>query len=173
MENAQRASSTTSGCSPSCTSVPARRTRVSTPVGAALPAARRCAVLLMLDDLDIHRWRSLPLHSGEKRKKNKKIHELQHRFSYRLFGLPAESNIGGAQADITVTTSYRGRSILGFCLGLPTESNKWYSVVGVSGPILKSTTDITWGPGDRVSHPVTTVRGRPGLWGTPSREGEE
>jgi hypothetical protein len=23
----------------------------------------------MLDDLDIHRWRSLPLHSGEKRKK--------------------------------------------------------------------------------------------------------
>jgi len=38
-------------------------------------------------------------------------------------------------------------SALGFCLGLPTESNKWYSVVGVSGPILKSTTDITWGPG--------------------------
>ena len=59
---------------------------------------------------------------------------------------------------------------VGFYLGLPTESNKWYSVVGVSGPILKSTTDITWGPGDRVSHPV---RGRPGLWGTPSREGEE
>ena len=57
---------------------------------------------------------------------------------------------------------------VGFCLGLPTESNKWYSVVGVSGPILKSTTDITWGPGDRVSHPV---RGRPGLWGDTAKRG--
>ena len=60
-----------------------------------------------------------------------------------------------------------GRPV-GFCLGLPTESNKWYSVVGVSGPILKSTTDITWGPGDRVSHPV---RGRPGLWGDTAKRG--
>ena len=51
------------------TSVPARRTRVSTPVGAALPAARRCAVLLMLDDLDIHRGVCCPF-SGQKRKKN-------------------------------------------------------------------------------------------------------
>ena len=58
--------------------------------------------------------------------------------------------------------------VIGFCLGLPTESNKRYSVVGVSGPILKSTTDITWGPGDRVSHPV---RGRPGLWGDTAKRG--
>ena len=57
---------------------------------------------------------------------------------------------------------------VGFCLGLPTESNKRYSVVGVSGPILKSTTDITWGPGDRVSHPV---RGRPGLLGDTAKRG--
>ena len=29
-----------------------------------------------------------------KQKKNKKIHELQLRFSYRLFGMPAEANFG-------------------------------------------------------------------------------
>ena len=63
---------------------------------------------------------------------------------------------------------------IGFCLGLPTESNKWYSVVGVSGPILKSTTDITWGPGDRVSHPVRLGLGGhpgPGLWGDTAKRG--
>ena len=65
-------------------------------------------------------------------------------------------------------TSHPKCNTLGSYLGMPTESNKWYSVVGVSGPILKSTTDITWGPGDRVSHPV---RGRPGLWGDTAKRG--
>ncbi len=36
--------------------------------------------------------------NGEKKtwetEKNKKIHELQFRFSYRLFGMPAEANFG-------------------------------------------------------------------------------
>jgi hypothetical protein len=50
---------------------------------------------------------------GEKQEKNKKIHELQLRFSYRLFGMSAEANLGGALADITVTTSYRGTSLVG------------------------------------------------------------
>ena len=49
-----------------------------------------------------------PLQWGEKKKK---IHELQLRFSYRLFGMPAEANFGGALADITVTTSYRGTAL--------------------------------------------------------------
>ena len=38
-------------------------------------------------------------------------------------------------------------------LGFLTESNKPYSVNGVTGPILKSTTEVT-GTGERVSHPV-------------------
>jgi len=58
-------------------------------------------------------------------KKEKKIHELQHRFSYRLFGVPAESNIGGALADMTVTTSYRGRSLKG---------NRTGNLIGTGGP---------------------------------------
>jgi hypothetical protein len=29
-------------------------------------------------------------------------------------------------------------------LGFLTESNKPYSVIGVTGPILKSTTEVTW-----------------------------
>ena len=33
---------------------------------------------------------------------------------------------------------------LGYCLGFLTESNKPYSVNGVTGPILKSTTEVTW-----------------------------
>ena len=48
---------------------------------------------------------------GKKEEKNKKIHELQLRFSYRLFGMPAERSSFGALADITVTTSYRGTSL--------------------------------------------------------------
>jgi hypothetical protein len=51
---------------------------------------------------------------GKKEEKNKKIHELQLRFSYRLFGMPAERTSFGALADITVTTSYRGPSLLIF-----------------------------------------------------------
>jgi hypothetical protein len=50
---------------------------------------------------------------GKKEEKNKKIHELQLRFSYRLFGMPAERSSFGALADITVTTSYRGTSLFG------------------------------------------------------------
>ena len=49
---------------------------------------------------------------------------------------------------------------VGYCLGFLTESNKPYSVNGVTGPILKSTTEVTWAgstKGERVSHPV---RGR-------------
>jgi hypothetical protein len=49
---------------------------------------------------------------GKKEEKLKKIHELQLRFSYRLFGMPAERTSFGALADITVTTSYRGRALL-------------------------------------------------------------
>jgi hypothetical protein len=51
-------------------------------------------------------------------------------------------------------------SALGTGLGFLTESNKPYSVNGVTGPILKSTTEVTWAgstKGERVSHPV---RGR-------------
>jgi hypothetical protein len=48
---------------------------------------------------------------GKKEEKNKKIHELQLRFSYRLFGMPAERTSFGALADITVTTSYRGNTL--------------------------------------------------------------
>ena len=48
---------------------------------------------------------------GKKEEKNKKIHELQLRFSYRLFGMPAERTSFGALADITVTTSYRAPSL--------------------------------------------------------------
>ena len=51
-------------------------------------------------------------------------------------------------------------TLLGYCLGFLTESNKPYSVNGVTGPILKSTTEVTWAGstmGERVSHPV---RGR-------------
>jgi hypothetical protein len=48
----------------------------------------------------------LPLQWGKKKKKLKKIHELQLRFSYRSFGMPAERTSFGALADITVTTSY-------------------------------------------------------------------
>ena len=33
---------------------------------------------------------------------------------------------------------------LGLYLGFLTESNKLYSVNGVTGPILKSTTEVTW-----------------------------
>jgi hypothetical protein len=70
------------------------RTRASSGgVGAALPAARRCAVLPILD---LHRARLVPLQwpgifffFQEKRRKKSKIHELQLRFSYRLFGMPA------------------------------------------------------------------------------------
>jgi len=50
--------------------------------------------------------------SGKKKKKIKKIHELQLRFSYRLFGMPAKRTSFGALADITVTTSYRGRTLV-------------------------------------------------------------
>ena len=35
-------------------------------------------------------------------------------------------------------------SVLGLGLGFLTESNKPYSVNGVTGPILKNTTEVTW-----------------------------
>ena len=41
-----------------------------------------------------------------------KIHELQLRFSYRLFGMPAEANFGGVLGRYTVTTSYRGGTLV-------------------------------------------------------------
>jgi hypothetical protein len=77
--------------------------------GAALPAARRCAVLPILD---LHLVWCLLV--WKKEEKNKKIHELQLRFSYRfirLFGMPAERTSFGALADITVTTSYRATTL--------------------------------------------------------------
>ena len=42
------------------------------------------------------------------------------------------------------TKFYVLRSLLGLDLGFLTESNKPYLVNGVTGPILKSTTEVTW-----------------------------
>ena len=73
----------------------------------ALPS--RCAVLPILD---LHRARLVPLQWGKKKEKLKKIHELQLRFSYRLFGMPTERTSFSALADITVTTSYRATTLI-------------------------------------------------------------
>ena len=50
-------------------------------------------------------------------------------------------------------------SVLGLGLGFPTESNNRYSVVGVCGPILKSTTEVTWAGGDSKSSSQRTPVG--------------
>ena len=85
------------------------RTRVSSGgVGAALPAARRCAVLPILD---LHRARLVTLQWGKKKKKIKKSTNSNFGFHIGLFGLPAERTSFGALADITVTTSYRGNTL--------------------------------------------------------------
>ena len=69
----------------------------------ALPASRRCAVLPILD---LHRARLVPLQWGKKKKKLKKIYELQLRFSYPSPVIRYASRTSfGALADITVTTT--------------------------------------------------------------------
>jgi len=43
----------------------------------------------------------------------------------------------------------RGENLLGLCLGFVTESNKPFIRFGVTGPILKSTTEVTWAGRER------------------------
>jgi hypothetical protein len=92
--------------------------------------------------LNVH-WCSVSSSVGKKEEKNKKIHELQLRFSYWFrervccllvlnlvsstlsFGMPAEAKHVRRTDRYTVTTSYRGRSLMVSPHGLTTTSQKF------------------------------------------------